>query len=407
MDPHPPKSVVALIDSSPVLLLPSILACRERAGDRPLHVSLAGPPQFDAAMERLAAVFARHGITADVQPRSDTLEAAIAAWLGDAANDARSPLLDVSSASGGTAARAVLALQRDGRPYQLCWFVEATNEVHFSSGGLPDAHVIDIGSKRSVRSAVGPIDVMAVFGLERAVEDPYCGLPRQRLVPLAQQLLRLVRDHPAEYSQFRQALAPARLQIDAPIPADAIPDAARPLISAVGSLDGWMRQEAGHIILSGARDQRGVFFLSGGWLEVLVSEAVRRALPDHYVQTNCGTSWGRKRRAEAEMDVAFVYHNALYLISCKNEHLTERFFPHLDRFRALIAEFGESRTRPVLLSTTELEARHVRRCDAYEIGQISGPTLLELIDKGLDGEPDALLKGLVTVSRGAPRAGLA
>jgi hypothetical protein len=137
-----------------------------------------------------------------------------------------------------------------------------------------------------------------------------------------------------------------------------------------------------------------------------VAEAVRRALPEHTVQTNCGTTWGRRRRAEAEMDVAFVYHNALYLLSCKNDHLTDRFFPHLDRFRALTAEFGESRTRPVLLSTTELEKRHVRRCDAYEIGEISGPTLLRLIDRSLGDEPDALLKGLLTVSRGAPRAGL-
>lgn len=284
MDSQPPKSVLALIDTSPVLLLPSILACRERAGDRALHVSLAGPAQFDAAMERLVAVFGRHAITAEVQPRADTLEATIAAWLGDAASDARSPLLDVSSASGGTATRAVLALQRDGRRYELCWFVEATNEVHFSSGGLPDAQLVDVGSKRSVRSAIGPIDVMAVFGLERAVEDPYCGLPRQRLAPLAQQLLRVVREHPDEYRQFRQALAPARLQIEAPIPAHAIPDAARPLMTAVASLDGWMREEAGDIILIGPRDQRAVFFLSGGWLEVLVSEAVRRALPDRGVR---------------------------------------------------------------------------------------------------------------------------
>jgi hypothetical protein len=139
---------------------------------------------------------------------------------------------------------------------------------------------------------------------------------------------------------------------------------------------------------------------------VLVGEAIRRALPDHQVQMNCGTSWGRKRRAEAEMDVAFVYKNALYLLSCKNDHLTDRFFPHLDRFRALTAEFGESRTRPVLLSTAELEARHIRRCDAYEIGQISGPTLLSLLESSLTDAPDRLLDGLITVSRGAPRAGV-
>ena len=81
------------------------------------------------------------------------------------------------------------------------------------------------------------------------------------------------------------------------------------------------------------------------------------------------------------------------------------FFPHLDRFRALTAEFGESRTRPVLLSTTALEARHVKRCDAYEIGAISGPILLDLINRSLHDEPDALLRGLLTVSRGAPHAG--
>lgn len=407
MDAQSPKSVLALIDTSPVLLLPSILACRERCGDRPLRVSLAGPVQFDAAMQRLVTVFARHGIAAVVQPRVETLEATMTTWLSDSAGDARSPLVDVSSASGGTATRAVLALQRDGRPYQLCWFVEATNEVHFSCGGVPDAHIIDIGSKQSVRSAIGPIDLMAVFGLERAVEDPYCGLSRERLVPLAIQLLGIATGHPEDYRQFRQLLGAARLRKEAPIPTDAIPATLAPLLRAVADLDGWMREDPGYIVLCGAGDTRGMFFLSGGWLEVLVSESIRRALPDHAVQTNCGTSWGRKRRAEAEMDVAFVYHNALYLLSCKNEHLTERFFPHLDRFRALIAEFGESRTRPVLLSTTELEQRHVRRCDAYEIGQISGRPLLELIDKSLHDDRDALLKGLLTVSRGAPRAGLA
>ena len=389
-----------------MLLLPSILACRERSGDRPLHVSLAGPIQFDAAMQRLVGVLARHGITATVQERADTLEETIRAWLSDTASHARSPLLDVSSASGGTAARAVLAVQKDGRPYQLCWFVEATNEVHFSNGGVPEAHVIDVGSRKSVRSAIGPRDLMAVFGLERAVEDPYCGLSRERLGPLAAQLLRIVMEHPEQYRQFRQILGATRSRAECPIAADTIPDAVRPLIYGLKEIDGWVRTEGRHVVLCGASDTRGVFFLSGGWLEVLVSQSIHRALPDHYVQTNCGTSWGRKRRAEAEMDVAFVYNNALYLLSCKNEHLTDRFFPHLDRFRALTAEFGESRTRPVLLSTTELEKRHIRRCDAYEIGQISGPTLLDLIARSLGEEPDALLKGLLTVSRGAPRAGL-
>jgi hypothetical protein len=49
----------------------------------------------------------------------------------------------------------------------------------------------------------------------------------------------------------------------------------------------------------------------------------------------------------------------------------------------------------------------VRRCDAYEIGEISGPMLLQLINRSLGEEADALLKGLLTVSRGAPQAGVA
>lgn len=403
---HHSSLVLALVDTSPVLLLPSILACRERSGDRPLHVSLAGPPQFDAAMQRLADVLGRHGISAVVQERSGTLETTIASWLGDTASHARSPLLDVSAASGGTATRAVLALQRDGRPYQLCWFVEANNEVHFSTGDVPEAHLIDIGSKKLVRSAIGPRDFMAVFGLERAIEDPYGGVSRERLLPLALEMLHAVMNHPVEYRQFRQVLGAARFRPESPIAADSIPSCVRPVTRGMAEFDGWTRREGRALILCGECDTMGVFFLSGGWLEVAVAESIQRALPDHFVHMNSGLTWGRKRRAEAEMDVAFVYQNALYLLSCKNDHLTDRFFPHLDRFRALTAEFGESRTRPVLLSTTELHQRHIKRCDAYEIGQISGRPLLELIAKSVQDEPDALLKGLLTVSRGAPRAGL-
>src|SRR5918993_3098334 len=99
-------SLLALVDASPVLLLPSLLAARERSGDDRLHVALTGPPQFDASMQRLVKVLARHEITATVQERSDTLETTVGAWL--ATNGSGRPMLDVSSASGGTAARAVL-----------------------------------------------------------------------------------------------------------------------------------------------------------------------------------------------------------------------------------------------------------------------------------------------------------
>ena len=356
-------------------------------------------------MERLAAVLARHEITASILGRAESLERTVGAWLPGVDGTA-TPLLDVSSASGGTAARAVLAMQRSGRPFHMCWFSETSNEVHLSSGGDPEALAVDIGSKASVRSAVSPRDFMAVFGLERLREDPYCGADRDTLVAPASAVLRIAIEHSEAYRHFRQVLAAVRQVRDCLIPAETIPAAVRPVLDVLASLDGWIRTEDDRIVFCGGSGTPAVFFLSGGWLEVVVAEAIRRALPDHKVQINCGATWGRRPRAEAEMDVAFVYHNALYLLSCKNDHLTDRFFPHLDRFRALTAEFGESRTRPVLLSTAELAYRHIRRCDAYEIGQISGRPLLELIDRSLMSEPDALLKGLLTVSRGAPRAGL-
>jgi hypothetical protein len=399
-------SVLALVDASPVLLLPSLLAVRERLADVQFGVSLAGPVQSDAALQRLVTVLGRHGITASIEERRESLEATVDAWLER--SHERVLVLDVSAATGGTATRTVLALQRQKRSHYLVWFTEANNEVHVSKdGGLPDAYVIDIGSKQSVQSAITPFDFMAIFGLERALEDPYCGVEHERLAPLAAELLAAAIDHPEDYRELRRILGAARLQTDCRVATASIPPAVRPVFAKLGKIEGWIRIDRQSTVFCGAGDKLAGFFLSGGWLELVVADALRRALPDHKIQTNCSTAWGRQRRAEAEMDVAFVYKNALYLLSCKNDHLTDRFFPHLDRFRALTAEFGESRTRPVLLSTAELETRHVRRCDAYEIGEISGPTLLQLIRRSFGEEPDALLKGLLTVSRGAPRAGLA
>lgn len=108
-----------------------------------------------------------------------------------------------------------------------------------------------------------------------------------------------------------------------------------------------------------------------------------------------------------QLDVTFVYDNCLYLLSCKNDAVQERFFPHLDRFRALVAEFGESRTRPVLLSTAPLQRRHLERCASFEIGAISGTALLACLQASLNDRPDALLRNVIQVSQQAPRAGLA
>jgi hypothetical protein len=212
------QPLLALVDTSPVLLLPSLLACRERWDGRRLEVALAGPPQADMSLHQLSRVLCRHGIAAAVHERGESLEATVSSWLASLSGSDVIPIVDVSSASGGTATRAVLAtMSEKGTACQLSWFNEANNEVHFSRGGPPEAFVVDIGSKRSVRSAITPSDFMAIFGLERAAEDPYCGADHQRLVPIAAEMLTLAMKHDDSYREFRRLLAVARRQIECPL----------------------------------------------------------------------------------------------------------------------------------------------------------------------------------------------
>lgn len=421
MKAHQPISAIALVDSSPVLVLPSVLALKATAGEAPVRLRLLGPPHYQSAVSQLAQIFRRRGIEVHVleaarvaESLEDQLSGAWADALAHSGSTQR--VLDVSAAAGGSTARAIAALERAGAAeHHLVWFSEGSGLVRFLArpGHTSREIPLDIGSAESGQP-VTPSEFLAILGLQERLEAPYGAVAEEMLLGAALELLTVYRADArwdGVYGTFRQRLRPPGSQKGKKVPfremaSDEVPLAMRPIVERLAQHPGWVVQEGSRFRLTGPDDSAAVFFLSGGWLELVVAEAIRRALPGRHVHVNLGTSWGHKRQAEAETDVTFIHGNCLYLLSCKNEAVQDRFFPHLDRFRALVAEFGESRTRPVLLSTAQLEWRHLQRCAAYEIGAIDGPHLLDSLYESLHGRPSALLERVLEVSQ-APRAGLA
>jgi len=82
-----------------------------------------------------------------------------------------------------------------------------------------------------------------------------------------------------------------------------------------------------------------VVFLLSGWLLELLSLGRGGGASEHSVSLNLGRG-GAPGSYPRETDVSVVYRNRLHLISCKNEFVGERILQHLDRFRAVAAEFG-------------------------------------------------------------------
>ena len=135
----------------------------------------------------------------------------------------------------------------------------------------------------------------------------------------------------------------------------------------------------------------------------------RSFVPARPVERNAGTLWGRtwtSHSAYAEADAVFVSKNSLFVISCKNDFLEDNLLRHLDRFRALAAEYGEAMVRPVLVSTRKVEGTLASRCAAYEIGQVSGPDLLRILRTDADSKaPNLLLNAVRRAFPGPPAPG--
>ena len=417
-----PVWAVALVDASPVLLLPSALALMHSAIPQPARVDLIAHHQLRHAANRLAEVLRAKGVEVRLPSAADapkTLEQQLAeAWsaaMPQAPSQRR--VLDLSASTGGTAARSIAALEQAGvSDYDIGWFCEDTGSVRFLSPTMRTCTdlEIDIGSG-ALGSAVTPAEFLSVLGLGERREEPYGDVSVQDLLAPAQQLLATYAADPrwnGPYGQFRKLLRPPGVKTKSrpahrEVQVESVPSTMQGVMAALSQIEGWIDTAGSTVRLAGPDDSAAVFFLSGGWLEVVVAEAIRRGLPDRQVHMNLGTTWGYKARAEAETDVTFVYDNCLYLLSCKNEAVHERLFSHLDRFRALVAEFGESRTRPVLLSTSHLERPHLERCATFEIGVIHGTALLRCLQDTLSNHPHALFDQVVRVSQVSPRAGLA
>ena len=134
-----PVSAIALIDASPVLLLPSALALKHTAGTQAVHLDLLAPCQFRPAAGRLAEILRTKGINACLPAAGDalrTLEQQLTATWGGA--QAQAPpqrrVRDVYASTGGTAARAVAALEQAAiRDYDIGWFCEDTGSVRVLS----------------------------------------------------------------------------------------------------------------------------------------------------------------------------------------------------------------------------------------------------------------------------------
>lgn len=95
---------------------------------------------------------------------------------------------------------------------------------------------------------------------------------------------------------------------------------------------------------------------------------------------------------------------AASLASCKNDFNEGHIFRHLDRLRAIVAEFGEASVRPVQISTEPLKPLVLDRCAAYEIGTLSGNDLLSRLetDLGSSDRPHRTLNATLRVGWQAP-----
>ena len=401
-------SVVAIVDSSPIQLLPALLALKRDAGDALVDVVVIAPPHYRAAAERLGALLRGRGLGVTVASQRsgvETLEEQLlAVWEPRASDVAEAHrVLDVSAASGGSTARAIACLEGAGcLDFEINWFNEGTGTIRRLSRSVRTSSEVafDIGSSEA-HPGITPSEFLSVWGLCEQPQSPYGNLDADTLLPAASRLLDVYCAEPGwngAYGVFRKLMRPARESAKfrpafRDLRADAIPAPMQSVLDELARLTNWVVPGADSIRLEGPDDSAAVFFLSGGWLEVVVAAAIRRALPDRAVQINLGTTWGRKPNPEAETDVTFVHDNFLYLLSCKNDAALERLFAHLDRFRALVAEFGESRTRPVLLSTARLEPRHLARCATFEIGAVHGQVLLECLQQSLGDTPRAARSG--------------
>jgi hypothetical protein len=418
--------VVAPVDADPVALLISTLALQTRS--QRIALDILAPVPLSGVCTRLSRVLSDRGIDTSLQliKPKDFLRHDLPLVACGPRCVAEAHAVDVSGATSETALRIhEAAAQVWPAGFQVASYHPLRNSVRIRSNNHPGRADevlvrVDIGDPRDVATgAVRPEELLELFDVRVVPEDPYGlgdpGRPHsdQRLIDAATGILTAFNEDEPVYREFRRALAAAlrTRYADTEIAESVFPAAMQPTVQCLGSLRLVTRNATGYIVLNGPGDRGAGFFLAGGWLEVVVAHVLAHSLPDgRAIVRNAGTAWGGgdvSLTTYAETDATFVYDNHLFVVSCKNEFNEERLFRHLDRLRALVAEFGEAHVRPVLLSTEALSDRAVMRCRAYEITAIAGHELLGVLASDTASRhPKGLLRRLTAGAVGAPSPGL-
>ena len=433
--------VVAWADLRPASLVVSALALRKSLGAEVKvgYSVLASGLRLDIA-EGVKHLLEERGVQVDLKEdpgwnRPHDREALVVALLEETGEDGRCQLvLDISGAGPEAAIISLdLARKRWRRPFQVVSFDSGRGTVRIANDPVPEKGLAmelvrfdagDPAETMPLRAApVGPGDLLGLYGMRLRPEDPY-GLPDGNTVRAAGLLVEAARGvleafitDGSGYAHFRGTLA-SRFHGPAPGPSEVvledrdIPAKMRPTMEALKILGLSSVRGGGSPawILKGPHDRSAVFFLGGGWLEVLVADILTRSFePPRTVERNAGTLWGRAWTSSstyAEADAVFVLKNRLFVVSCKNDFLEENLFRHTDRLRALAAEYGETLARPVLVSTRKVEGALENRCRAYEIGHVSGSRLLSILQADAKTEsPRRLLSAIQGAYPGPPMPG--
>ena len=432
--------VVAWADRTPAALVVSALAFRQLVGAdvKVTYGVLASGLRLDI-VEGVKRLLEDRGVVFDVTAdpgweRTEERERGVAALLEEASRDATCTLaLDISGA-GPEAATVSLDLARKAwrRPFQVVSFDAGRGTVRIARDPAPRRGLavqfarFDAGDPADTAplhaAPVGPGDLLGLYGLRLIPEDPY-GLTGgntpgtdEILWKASCRILDTAVTSPARFTRFRAALAALSHALppeggEAALEGRDLPEGILPAMEAMqrlglasprGGGTGW--------ILRGAHDRGAVFFLRGGWLEIVVAGVLSRSFDTpRPVERNAGTLWGRTRTNSspyAEADAVFTLKNRLFVISCKNDFVDDNLLRHADRLRALAAEYGETSVSPVLVSTRAVEGALEKRCRAYEIGHVSGPGLLSiLLEDSASESPRKLLDAIWAACSGPPMPG--
>jgi len=408
--------VVTPVEVTPDRLLVSALTVVRAASTAHVLVDLVvfALRNHESACGRIASILQQRGISVQVHlvPHSDKrswferLEPALAV----AESETAKCLIDVSCCAVGTAVQLSAASLAEESAV-LCW-LDPVSQTIVDAVGTVHAAAIDIGE---APSSVEASEFLSVFGFEERPADPYgVGVGQSaNLEAVAVSILVSLWGAPetdGPYTRLRRLLRPGQSgDRDLSQRRIAAKDFPRELLDVVDRLErvGFVSKEMDTIVVRGPDDQCGVFLLSGGWLEIVAGMALRAAFPRHQVKVNLSLHWGPGDHTHAETDLSFVHRNRIHIVSCKNDFVGERLFQHFDRFRAVVAEFGESRVRALLFSTGRLTRQQELRCQSYEIEHRSGQRLLDLLHETVvRRKPDEFRRSVQASANRAPRPGM-